>query len=138
MKGTVLLVEDNENIRKAFAHFLDQEGYKVVEACSVRTGLMHLDIIDLKCVVLDLRLPNGHGRQIVEELKAKRDDVPVVITSAYHDDSDWEFPVVRFLRKPTLKKDLVAAVNEAVAGYATWISDIRDSTRRIKDLAQQQ
>ena len=93
MNGRVLLVEGDDGTRTTFKT-LSNAGYIVIEAESVKTALMHLDVLDLSCVILDLKLPNGHGRRVVEELQSKRNDVPVVVLSGYHGEEEWGFPVV--------------------------------------------
>lgn len=132
MKGRVLLVEDDYRVRQALSMILMNANYDVTEAVSVRTALMHLDISDLVCVVLDLVLPNGHGRRVVEELKAKRDDVPVVILSAFHGEDVWTFPVIAVLEKPTKRDVLLAAVRNG-AETSRAIKLMRQSKIRIED-----
>ncbi len=100
----ILVVEDDDRQRQMIGLILANAGYGIVEAQSVKTALMHLDIIDLSVVVLDLRLPNGHGRKVVEQLIAKRNDVPVVILSAYPEDAPTGFPVTSVVSKLTQTK----------------------------------
>lgn len=132
MKGCVLLVEEDVEVRADLYATLSDAGYSVIEAASVKTALMHLDVLDLTCVVLDLQLPNGHGRRVVEELKAKRDDVPVVILSAFHENEEWEFPVVSVLEKPVKKAVLIECIENA-AKQSEAIHSIRETTRRMQN-----
>lgn len=129
----MLLVEDDPKVRAAIYMLLADAGYGVIGASSVKTALMHLDVLDLTCVVLDLHLPNGHGRRVVEELQAKRDDVPVVILSSFHDSEGWEFPVVSVLEKPVKKEALIKCVDNA-AKHADAIHSLRETTRRMQDI----
>jgi len=133
LKGSVLLVEDDTRIRSIYAYLLVQAGYTVIEAASVATALMHLNALDLSCIVLDLKLPNGHGRRVVEELQSKRDDVPVVVLSGHYSDGDWDFPVVAVLQKPPAPVALVEAVEKA-SSQADAIREIRNSTRRLRGI----
>jgi DNA-binding NtrC family response regulator len=132
VKGTVLLVEDDERIRTALSVVVSNAGFTVIQCGSVKTALMHLDVLDLVCIILDLRLPNGHGRRVVDELKAKRDDVPVVILSAYHGEEEWDFPVVATLEKPTKRDVLLGALIKAVK-HSEAIREIKESTRRMRN-----
>lgn len=100
----VLVVEDDDKQRAIICLILTNAGYKVTEAVSVKTALMHLDLIDLSAVVLDVRLPNGHGRKVVEALIAKRDDVPVVVLTAFPEDAPTGFPVTSVLDKVPQRK----------------------------------
>lgn len=134
MKGTVLLVEDDANIRHIYAFLLTQAEYKVIEAWSVATALMHLDARELSTVVLDLWLPNGHGREIVEALVAKRNDVPVVILSATPYEYVWEWPVVAALQKPAQRTPFLRAVNDASRLHEQGIAKLRETARKLKNL----
>ncbi len=134
MKGPVLLVEDDNHIRHIYALILNQAGYEVIEAGSVATALMHLDKVGLLAVVLDLRLPNGHGRRVVEELVAKRNDVPVVIMSGTPDEHDLGWPVIETLRKPVQRTPFLSAVNRAAYLSGEGVFKLRETTRRLRDL----
>lgn len=140
MKGRVLLVEDDTHIRGALTIILTNAGYSVIQAGLVSTALMHLDVFDLVAVVLDLRLPNGLGFKIVDELKAKRDDVPVVILSGWiHDKNEFEqhhgpmaWPIVEVLTKPTKRELLLQAVARA-ANHSEAIKSLRLSARAMSN-----
>lgn len=134
MKGTVLLVEDDEKIRHIYAYILAQAGYKVIEAWSVATALMHIDAREIGVVVLDLWLPNGHGREIVEALVAKRNDIPVVILSAMPNEYEWDWPVVATLQKPAQRTPFLRAVDEAKYYYDQGVAKLRETARRFSNL----
>lgn len=134
MKGSVLLVEDDTHVRHIYAYLLTQHGYTVIEAGSIATARMHLDVVDLAAVVLDLRLPNGHGRRVVDELIAKRNDVPVVIMSGTPEEHEWDWPVIATLRKPVQRTPFLSAVNRAAFLSGEGIGKLRETTRRLKDL----
>jgi DNA-binding NtrC family response regulator len=128
----VLVVEDNEPQRAMICMILANAGYGIIEAVSVRTALMHLDVIDLHAVVLDIWLPNGHGRKVVEELIAKRDDVPVVVMTGSPEDAPKDFPVMKVLPKPFLREPLLKAVKEATE-LSDALKSIRTTARKIRD-----
>ncbi len=125
----LLIVEDDKKLREEFARMLENSGYEVFQAGLVSTALMHLDL-DLAVVVLDLRLPNGYGKKVVDELKGKRDDVPVVIMTGYPADAPTGWPVVEVLPKPCKGADLLCAVVNAHR-QSTAIRSIRDTNRSL-------
>jgi DNA-binding NtrC family response regulator len=139
VKGPILLVEEDRAVRETLAAVMRANDYEVIQAVSVKTALMHLDVVDLLGVVLDVRLPNGHGREVVTALVDKRNDVPVVILSAFHGEDEWDFPVIAVLKKPyadeveEFRLALLAAVDKAAA-QSEAIRSIRNSTRRLRDL----
>src|SRR5579862_1812601 len=96
----VLVVEDEEAVRRYAARVLANEGYAVVEAGD---GVEALDrcqteaSVDL--VVTDVVMPRMGGRILVERLRAIRPDLPVVFMSGYAEDPIG-LPSALFLEKP--------------------------------------
>jgi len=129
----LLLVEDDANIRHALAYVLVGAGYQVIEEGTVAGALKRIGDPELATIVLELRLPNGHGRRVVEELVKTRDDVPVVILSAYPDEGLEQFPVTSVLKKPTKRALLLEAVQKAGKSFEA-IRSLRSSIRKIGDI----
>lgn len=140
----ILIVEDDDKQRAMIGMILANAGYKITEAVSVATALMHLDQIDLSAVVLDVRLPNGHGRKVVEALIAKRDDVPVVVLTGFPEDAPTGFPVTAVIDKLLDRRDpaskassfrtrLLDAVSVA-RQKSDDIKSIRSSTRKLGEI----
>ncbi len=132
-QDTVLVVEDHDLTRRSYSEWLKGAGFKVIEASTKALALMHLDRLDLSAIVLDLILPNGHGKEVVEALKAKRDDVGVVVVSGFPDSPTFTLPVVASLRKPFPRGVLLHAVVEAIEKYTDPVKSIRASTRKMGD-----
>lgn len=126
----VLIVEDDPHTRNAMCLILSNAGYGIIDCGSVREALMHLDVIDLSAIVLDLRLPNGHGRKVIEALVAKRNDVPVVIVSGHPQEAPEDSLVVGIIEKPFKAETLRAALKKADV-LADSIKSLRHSTRKL-------
>ena len=78
----VLVIEDEENIRKIISKVLSREGYHVFEASSAEEGL---DIIDknlINLIVLDLALPKMDGYEFTKMLRESQDNLPILMVSA--------------------------------------------------------
>jgi len=88
---TVLVIEDEADIRR-FAHrLLELEGYHVLEAANGDEGLRLIrDTRDLSMVLLDLRLPGRNGWVVMDEMKndPKLSKIPVVVFSA--SAAEWQ------------------------------------------------
>jgi len=128
----VLLVEDHEQTRATYKEWVESAGFVVIEASTKAMALMHLDRLDLSAIVLDLILPNGHGREVVDTLVAKRDDVPVVVVTGFPDPPVFGFPVTCVLRKPFPRGMLLNAVN-AAAETGRSLRSIQRSTRVLHE-----
>ena len=121
-----LVIDDDERIRAFISGVLRPICGVIVEADTIRSAQPTLEKTDLDLIVLDLRLPNGLGTEIVESLKRLRNDVPVVIVTAWrtdlHEQERW--PVVAVLDKPVTKRELRYAIGKA--------TDLADKVKSIK------
>jgi CheY-like chemotaxis protein len=119
--GTILMVEDEEDLRSAVSKMLRKESFTVIEAPDGRIGVdlfrEHLDEIDV--VLLDLTLPRMNGKEVLQELRRMRPDVEVVITTAYSKDEaliatagpqQWQF-----IRKPYRIAEMTALLRTLCA-----------------------
>ena len=115
--GTVLLVEDEESVRRFAARALRRQGYAVLEAGNGQEALdvkaAHSGVVDL--VVSDIVMPEMDGPTLLKELRKSNPDLKIIFMSGYADDAlstldgGEEFA---FLSKPFQLTDLVSAVKE--------------------------
>lgn len=111
---TVLVVEDDSDIRELFGEVLTQAGYKVVEAGNGQEALDFLRQHEGPCVVLlDLMMPVLSGPELLEIMAEdeRLASLPVVVVSAVADRGSAP-GVSRFLRKPVPSDVLRAVVAE--------------------------
>ena len=111
----VLIVEDDEDMRLVYSHWLRGSGCEVTEAGD---GATAIEIIDAGAVpdviVLDLMLPTLDGVAVWNELAARTDTarIPVIVVTASTGDLS-DLNVTSILRKPVTSESLVAAVRSA-------------------------
>ena len=81
---TVLIIEDEVDIRSFIARVLQLEGYKVLEASDGTTGMEIIREHPISLVLLDLRLPGPDGWSILREIKRNPEfaRIPVVVLTA--------------------------------------------------------
>jgi PAS domain S-box-containing protein len=114
--ATVLLVEDDEPVRRAVRRMLERFGHLVLEAVDGEAGLAVAAEYDgaVDIVVTDLMMPRMNGRVFAAALEKTRPGIPVVFTSGYTDDA-----VLRrgfagtnhtFLQKPFTGEQLASAI----------------------------
>ncbi|MDZ7269514.1 MAG: response regulator [candidate division KSB1 bacterium] len=82
----VMLIEDEANLRRLYRLELGREGYDVIDANSEADALRKLGREKIDAVVLDLRLWDHWGIDLLDEILARRRDVPIIINTAY---SQW-------------------------------------------------
>lgn len=88
--GTILIVEDNPEVRETLQDVFELEGFRVRTAEDGEVGLRLLDEIGRPClIVLDLMMPVMDGWQFLEALRTRpqgaRDALPVVVLSGVTD-----------------------------------------------------
>jgi DNA-binding response OmpR family regulator len=78
---TILVVEDDDNIREVIVSYLASEGYRTLEAESGRLALDQIRDRHVDLVVLDLMLPDGDGELVCETIRG-RSPVPILMLTA--------------------------------------------------------
>lgn len=79
-KKTVLVVEDNDMMRKLIATELGADGrFQIEQAATGAEGMEKAVASNCSVIVLDMMLPDTDGLQFIEQLKIKRPDCPSVI-----------------------------------------------------------
>jgi two-component system cell cycle sensor histidine kinase/response regulator CckA len=117
---TILVVEDDEMLRKMAEKMLKGYGYRVlragngdeaVEIAGSHEGPIHL-------MVTDVVMPGMSGRDLAEQLKSKVPKIKVLYMSGYTDDAIADHGVmekdVEFIQKPFTREDLAAKVREVL------------------------
>jgi two-component system cell cycle sensor histidine kinase/response regulator CckA len=111
--GTVLLVEDEEDLRIAVSKMLRKRGFTVLEAVDGRHALevlrTHMD--DLTVILLDVTLPGVASTDVLREVRMLRPDLQVILTSAYGEQKVAAMFAGlgsnRFLRKPYRQTEIL-------------------------------
>lgn len=113
----VLVVEDEEAVRRTMVRNLEQRGYRVSEARTVAWALALCRDERPDVIVLDINLPDGAGWDVLRGLAAASiAQPPIVAISAIPPASSRlnEFAPIRFLPKPFLIDALLRAVERSV------------------------
>ncbi len=143
-KRTVLVVDDEPEIRKLVRRVLEDRGYRVTEAGRGHQALAMLKERPPDLVVLDAMLPEVHGFDIAKRMKGteRYGHIPIVMISAVYrgwrfaEDLRQSYGVDAYLEKPFKMSDLVAAVETALS-HRPAASDVeRISGEAEKKLAQ--
>jgi DNA-binding NtrC family response regulator len=117
----VLVIEDEENLRKILTDVLSRESIKVVAAQNASEGLAlykkENTLIDL--VILDFNLPDQNGLEVFEELKKINPKVRVVLTSGFDVDESVERALeagaVNYIQKPFNRNQLLGMVRQCLS-----------------------
>jgi signal transduction histidine kinase/CheY-like chemotaxis protein len=115
--GTVLVVDDDDDVRRAMAQPLAWRGYTVLEAKSGADALLvarrHREPIDVVCI--DLVMPGMPAQQLVESFRAAHPEARVLLCSGYLPDEGGPTVGDAFLSKPFSPGALESAIRSLVS-----------------------
>jgi CheY-like chemotaxis protein len=121
-KERILVVEDDDAVRRMARVFLEIKGYTVIEARSAEDAIQfverHKEAVDL--VLTDVSMPGMKGRELVERLGKLRLTLKVLYMSAYTEDDAINIgihsPGTDFIEKPFSPDELAAKVRDVLSG----------------------
>src|ERR1041385_5453834 len=130
MKKRILVVEDEDKLRRVIELQLTSAGFEVDKASTAEEGLKVVDRADL--VLTDLKLPNMDGLQLLALIRRQNSQVPVVVMTAFGSIETaveaMKSGATDFLLKPFSLDHLLQVVNKALEVRA-----LRDENRQLKE-----
>ncbi len=117
-KRSILIIDDEKIILESLKMFLTEKGYEVETAASAAEGREKLEACKPDAAIMDIRLPDGDGLDILRELKGRDSNVPVIMITAFHDmDSTVKaikLGAAEYITKPIDVDELEKAVSRAM------------------------
>jgi DNA-binding NtrC family response regulator len=130
-KERILLVEDEKLIRWSIRERLKEEGFQVAEAETGEDAFRHMQEEDLDLLVLDYRLPDTTGLQILERVRGEMPEVSVVMMTAYGTVESavqaMKLGAFDYLTKPVNLDELSVVVQKALE-----TTRLRREVRRLR------
>lgn len=122
----IFLLEDDEAIGIGLTYSLENEGYNVTLAKSVKEAEKIIDEKEFSLYILDLTLPDGSGYDVCQRIKAKG-DLPVIFLTAYDDEVNvimgFELGADDYISKPFRVKELMLRIKSVMRRYSNETSD---------------
>lgn len=121
-QGRILLVDDEEQVRKPISLMLKKEGFEVVEACDGAQAIEKIGLADnglmVDTILCDIRMPKINGDEAIVYFKAQYPSVPIVVMTGYP-DVELAVSLMRqgvrdYLVKPVTKDELLTVVKKSV------------------------
>jgi CheY-like chemotaxis protein len=118
--GTILVVDDEQTVLDVARQMLERSGFLVWTA---RNGLEALELLrgrlkEISAVLLDLSMPHMDGVETFKEIRRLRSDLPVILSSGYHEqDATSDFPakgLAGFIHKPYEARVLVEKLRQSL------------------------
>jgi two-component system, response regulator RegA len=111
---TLLIVEDDKSFLQRLARAMESRGFTVTTAESVADGLTQLETTSPAFAVVDMRLEDGNGLEVISALKRRRPDARAIILTGYGNIATAvnavKLGAVDYLSKPVDADDVVAAL----------------------------
>jgi len=124
-KANVLVVDDQDSIRHFVGKALEDDGYTVATAGSVREARTAIEQSMPDMALLDLKLPDGNGLELLREIKRLQPEVAVVLMTAF---GELETAVEAmsagafwFVKKPFQNEELLALAARALESQKLWL-----------------
>lgn len=117
MKEKILIVDDEERMRKLIAAYLLKEGYEVFEAENGVQALNMFKSQSIHLIILDIMMPVMDGWTVCKEIR-KTSDIPIIFLTAKGEDEDkllgFELGTDHYVTKPFNMKLLIARVKSLI------------------------
>lgn len=117
MTPTILIVDDEEFLRQAIGFDFEMRGYNVLLAGSGREAIALLAHEKVDVILSDVRMPNGDGLELLDQVKTRDPATPVIFISGYSDltlEEAYGRGVEAVFPKPFDRKALASAVEKAI------------------------
>lgn len=120
MKFTILVIDDEKNIREGLAADFEMDGYNVKIAANGDEGLEFLSKGDIDLVITDLRMPGTSGEDVLKKVTREMPGIPVIVLTG-HGSIDAAVSAMQngaydFLTKPLNLEHLELVVKRALKG----------------------
>ncbi len=126
MKKKILIVDDERSLLESLEMFLSEKGYEVTCAMTAAEALRKNDFFKPDVIVLDVRLPDKDGLEVLKEFRQKTKKSNVIIITAFHDMDTtikaMKLGACEYIPKPIDIEELEGAVERAARAGAPGTS----------------
>jgi DNA-binding response OmpR family regulator len=125
---SILIVDDDENLRDTIAFKLEQEGFSITQAADGHTGLEKALMLKPDLILVDLRLPGMNGTEVCKRLRSSNLKVPIIVLSAVGEEIDkillLEIGADDYVVKTTSVRELLARIRAVLRRSAPGTSKV--------------
>lgn len=138
MQSTILIVDDEKNIRDGLVEAFTMEGYAALSASDGQEAVRVLDERYIDLVITDLKMPKVSGMELLQHIKRRWQNIPVIIITAHGDISEavsaMQYGALEFVTKPLDLEHLLKLTKNALE-----IRELSIKNQELRDevLAQQ-
>lgn len=134
---TILLADDDVNLRRVLEFQLTEAGYKVLTA---QDGVEALEIFadnNFDCVITDLRMPKLSGLELLEKIKITNAEIPVIVITAFGEVETavaaMKAGAFDYINKPFNRDEILLTLERALS-----FSETRNENRQLRELVDKE
>lgn len=138
-KGTILIVDDEKEIRDLVDIYLKSDGYNTIKACDGLEAINLLQQNDVDLIILDVMMPNLNGIEACLKIREKK-EMPIIMLSAKSEDIDkilgLNMGADDYLTKPFNPLELVARVKSQLRRFHKFSKKVDVSVEENENIIQ--
>lgn len=134
---TILLADDDANLRRVLEFQLQEAGYKIQTASD---GAQALEIFagdDFDCVITDLRMPKLSGLEFLEKIKATNSEIPVIVITAFGEVETavaaMKAGAYDYINKPFNRDEILLTLERALN-----FSQTKNENRQLREIVDKE
>nr|MBA3601154.1 sigma-54-dependent Fis family transcriptional regulator [Acidobacteriota bacterium] len=134
---TILLADDDVNLRRVLEFQLTEAGYKVLTAQDGAEALRIFTDNDCDCVITDLRMPKLSGLELLEKIKTANAEIPVIVITAFGEVETavtaMKAGAFDYINKPFNRDEILLTVERAIN-----FSETKSENRQLRELVDKE
>ena len=123
MKGCILIVDDDENIRNLLSIYLENEGFKTIKVDNAKNAIEIIEEKNIELVLLDIMMPQIDGIEACIKIRQNK-KMPIIMISAKSEDMDKIHGLTAgaddYITKPFNPLELIARVKAQIRRYTAY------------------
>lgn len=136
-KKTILIADDDENLRRVLEFQLQEAGYEVVVAGDGEEALDRFTTNDIDSVITDLRMPKVSGLELLERIKELDGETPVIVVTAFGEVETAVAAVKAgafdYINKPFNRDEILLTLERALS-----FSQTKNENRQLRELVDRE
>lgn len=137
MNQTILVVDDEKEIRELLRLYIEKDGYSVIQAENGLNALEKIDSVQIDLAIVDIMMPEFDGYQLIKALR-KRGNLPIIVLSAKTENHEkilgLDLGADDYVTKPFDPLEVVARIRARLRNYNAQMKDTDMTLLKIGNL----
>lgn len=132
---TILIVDDEEDLRDALAFDFKRQGFNVIQAENGKVAYQIVQNQPVSVVLSDVRMAGGDGVELLKNIKTTHPQIPVVLSTGFAEigvDEAYEIGAMAVILKPFERKVLKEIINKILKPFSTRVMEMSELSEQIQ------